>query len=352
MNPTHRRKGAIFLFDKANGICKIICASSIILSCVWSILFMMGGAATGQAFYSYLAVKIFHDAKGGLPLVALALPILTTASVSSILYLPCTITRHRSATSISGSKNTLLKLLMKSILLIKKKFSNVFYRSGSGDVDMDRIAVLFLALPVTINLLSRIFSVLSNEQYISVQQRVQAIGNAFGVSSTIAMSFWLIPVSRHGILLHVIANCHPNRAIRLHMWCGWIASLGIILHALCHIVRWKYLLYEHLVQMFTPPLLCWELNSQGFSTMSDTIATPVCHNKETPCTCYDKFRNLSGLVAIVALAAIAVTSFEWFRRKHYAIFYRIHIFMAPLFIIATALHWRKMILVRYTTIVD
>jgi hypothetical protein len=344
VSPSHRRRKAVSpSLSKSSTTVNAICIHFVIISLLWSILFMTGVTTQGRyPFYSFLASNIFHDAKGGLPLVALALPILSAASITSLLFLPyatAALSRYpKPIISTQRTERTRVASITNTVSVIKKCFNKLFFPHCSGDVDMDRIAVVFLVLPLTIHLVSRIFSLWSDEHFLSAQQRAKAIGNELGVVSTIAMSFWLIPVSRHQILLYVVANCHPNKVIRLHMWCGWIALLGISLHASCHVIRWKYLLQEDILPMFLPPALCWKWNS---------TATPVCHDTETPCTCHDKFRNLMGLVAIIVLSVTTVTSVPWFRRKFYALFYRIHISMALLFVVTTVLHWRKMILVRF-----
>jgi hypothetical protein len=344
VSPSHRRRKAVSpSLSKSSTTVNAICIHFVIISLLWSILFMTGVTTQGRySFYSVLATNIFHDAKGGLPLVALALPILSAASITSLFYLPYAAAAmnryHTPITSTPRTERTRAVSVTNIFSVIQQCFNKLFFPYGSGDADMDRIAVVFLVLPLTIHLLSRIFTLWSDEHFLSVPQRAKIIGNELGVVSTIAMSFWLIPVSRHQVLLYVVAICHPNKVIRLHMWCGWIALLGISLHASCHIIRWKYLLQEDILPMFIPPVMCWTWNS---------TATPVCHDTETPCTCHDKFRNLMGLVAIIVLSVTTMTSVPWFRRKFYALFYRTHISMALLFVVTTVLHWRKMILVRF-----
>lgn len=321
----------------------LICIYSVASSFAWIIMFMItGGSKTGQAFFSNLATRFFSDPKGGVPFIALSLPILSAATICSYLFLPLT-TRQYDHAFATGSNNFLLIYKRKLLVL----FHTVFVPKGFGDLDVDRIALLVLAFPTMIYLLSRICTILfaDNGDRTTTEQRAQAIGNAFAIASTISMSFWLIPVSRHGILLQVL-SCNPVKAIRLHMWCGWISLIGFTLHAFCHMVRWAYLLNENALEMFIPPFLCWKQMSDHVTMITFSNNGPICNSKFTSCTCYDRFRNLTGIIAIISLVTITATSIERFRRKNYYMFYRIHVFLAPLFVTAAIMHWRKMLLVR------
>lgn len=329
------------LFDNAKDWFSVICIYSVASSFAWIMMFMItGGSETGQAFFSNIAARIFTDPKGGVPFIALSLPILSAASICSYFFLPLT-TRHYDHDFATGSNNFLF--IYKRKLLVC--FHTVFVPKGFGDLDVDRIALLFLAFPTMIYLLSRICTILfaDNEDHATTEQRAQAIGNIIAIASSISMSFWLIPVSRHGILLQVL-SCNPVKAIRLHMWCGWISLIGFTLHAFCHMVRWAYLLNENTIEMFIPPVLCWKRLSDDVTATTFSNSGPICNSKDTSCTCYDRFRNLTGIIAIISLVTITATSIERFRRKNYYMFYRIHVFLAPLFVTAAIMHWRRMIL--------
>ena len=285
-----------------------------------------GGTKGGNAFYINLSGEMFVDARDGIPLITLALPILSAASIATLLVLP----RENYASNDNKIRHS------KIHTRIKNWFS--LFQKG-GDIDMNRIAMVFLAFPTTIYLLSIVIRITNETEY-TLQHRVRLIGNAFGLAAIVSLSFWLIPISRHSIVLHVL-GCNPIDATRLHMWAGRTCMVGTLLHTVCHLFRWAMLLNENVIQMFLPPPSCWSWNHESAADQNG----PVCYNEDTACTCNDRFLNLSGLLAFIALAAIIVTSVQWFRRKHYRIFYLAHVTLAPMFLIAAVLHWKRLILV-------
>jgi ferredoxin-NADP reductase len=55
-------------------------------------------------------------------------------------------------------------------------------------------------------------------------------------------------------------------------------------------------------------------------------------------------RNFTGLLAGLALIAIATSSVNWVRRRLYGVFYRIHMVAGPTVLICAVLHWNRTIL--------
>lgn len=174
------------------------------------------------------------------------------------------------------------------------------------------------------------------------------VGNTIGVVAFLGGSYLLIPVasSGHVPLLRSIGLFTPSNTVQLHIWAGGIFIWGGFLHGLCYIVRWKFLDQQSLLEMLIPPAPCWTMNIEQYQTPQCTSASNESSNNHDykECSCYNRFRNLTGLVSVTAMILIAITSLRWFREKFYRIFYLCHILASPLAIITLVMHWNEAIL--------
>jgi predicted ferric reductase len=297
---------------------------------------LFGGSRAGKDFLSDFVSNPILDPKGGIVLVMLVFPLLLAGSICSLL-----VTRERG----TGRRSRPLVVSSRLPKWLQRTYQRIFSRNGDGNFDF--YTVVFIMIPCIVYSVSSIFRHLNNREiaissfpqhfqkmdYVA-SESTKVISNALGVMVMIAMTFFLVPVSKHGPILKLFCWSHA-RAVRLHIWCGRLIVIGSLFHGLLHLLRWKYLLGEKVNSFLLPPRQCW---------ISDKEFVPQCKNPETECTCYSHFLYLTGVLACLALIVILVTSSNWVRRKFYSVFYISHLLVAPLFILVILLHYNRGIL--------
>jgi len=146
--------------------------------------------------------------------------------------------------------------------------------------------------------------------------------NDFGFLGVVAMSFFLIPVSRQSVIMEAlgIGSVH---ATRLHVWAGVIALFGGFVHGLYYCWIWFILLDLSLYDVL-PENDCWTKDYSG--------------------GCRGKFVNLTGFIAVIAFIILGTSSIWWVRRRFYRLFYYSHIACSFIVVFALAMHYNKMIL--------
>jgi NAD(P)H-flavin reductase len=289
----------------------------------WVLFYVLyAGTAGGKSFFSNLAHFILNDAKGGVPIVALAIPVLLSGSVCSLLLV-------RQLESPVSRRTVALPYQLPSFL---HRWLHQIYRSVRGDRASDGTAFLLIFVPCLIYTVASIHRHLYG-QNLSLDDAIMHIGNVFAITSEITLAILLVPVARHSSILHLV-GWSPATAVCLHIWSGRIVVIGVLLHGGMHMFRWKALAGESLVSMLVPPAECWTMEA-------DSNYEPTCVDKDTDCSCYDRFRNLTGFIAGLGLIVIGVTSLHWFRRRFYALFYKVHIIAGPIVLLVTILHWNR-----------
>jgi len=151
------------------------------------------------------------------------------------------------------------------------------------------------------------------------------LANNYGKISLMAMCFFLIPVSKHSILLQAV-RIDPIQAISLHIWAGYLAYSLAILHGVSYVLIWTELEHESLWDKLFPSWDCWS------------------HLSEYEKICHKTVINFLGACAILCLVLLTATSLHWVRRKHYQIFYFCHLIFGCFFTVALLMHYRKTIL--------
>ena len=278
------------------------------LSYAWIWLWLVvGNTSSGKKLYQQLASFLVEDTKGGLPLVTLALPILGSAVISTILVQG----RQRSSPpAVDGT-------------------------SKGGDPSFDVYAVWMLLVPLTCYALSSIFGRWTAPS--GLDDKLSGTANSFGLTALVALSLGLIPVARHSILLRSM-GWNPVAAIRLHVWSGRIVVVGSLLHGGLHVWRFQRLEYN-LLEAFLPPPECrvWYQSEHVEITGCSGIT-------EEDCSCYSRWRNFTGAVGLAALLVVGLSTLHVVRRRWYTAFYRIHVLAGPLVLVAVLLHWSRSIL--------
>eukprot|EP00550_Attheya_septentrionalis_P009172 CAMPEP_0198285388 /NCGR_PEP_ID=MMETSP1449-20131203/4693_1 /TAXON_ID=420275 /ORGANISM="Attheya septentrionalis, Strain CCMP2084" /LENGTH=862 /DNA_ID=CAMNT_0043982795 /DNA_START=133 /DNA_END=2718 /DNA_ORIENTATION=+ len=288
----------------------------------WSLVYLLISATSGgKSWYKHVSSKFFDDSKGGVPIIALAIPLLLSATICSLLVV--TKSDVPNATSISCWPRQL-----------SAQFRQLYDRFHIP-LDLNRAAFIFIFIPCMLYVWAIVNRHASGSHNWDIDDKLMDIGNAFGMMAMIAMSYFLVPVARHGPILAAL-GMNPAVAVQLHIWTGRIVILGVVLHGVLHMARWWFISGENIISMLVPPKPCW--------TSADTDFEPECVDSDSDCSCYDHFRNLTGFLALVALLVIGVSSIGYVRRAYYSIFYMVHIAVGPLFLLVTILHWSKMVL--------
>ena len=289
---------------------------------IWSLAFIVFGATeNGKSWYDKLSSNTFSDAKGGVPIITLAVPVLVAGTAAVILNV-------KSERTTVHNTRTLLLYYSSFYQRIQK------WKDGHGDLNFNRFSFYFIFLPLLVYLICNIHRHLYGNE-LSYDTRLTEVSNSFAFVALIAMSYFLIPVARQNPVLKLL-NWDPASAVRLHIWSGRIIIVGVIVHGSMHMFRWTNVAQESLVRMLIPPGPCWTLQDADFS--------PTCNNPDTECTCYFLFRNLTGFLGFVGLLVIGATTFDYVRRHYYRAFYMVHVLAAPIALIMVILHWRRSVL--------
>lgn len=70
-----------------------------------------------------------------------------------------------------------------------------------GDISFGFLGCFLVTLPVFSFFVLTMNKVVMGQPFLDQVQKLKAIGNAFGMAGTLALSFFLVPVARHSILL-------------------------------------------------------------------------------------------------------------------------------------------------------
>jgi hypothetical protein len=181
---------------------------------------------------------------------------------------------------------------------------------GAGQVDFNLMSFWLIFIPGVILFVTYIHNSLKSARDpeslhdgVTVRQHeVEYISYTAGWVGAVLMSFFLIPVSRHSVLL-VAMNWSPVHALRIHIWAGYVAFFFIFLHAIMMVGVWFKWAPGAIYEEFIPPKHCW------------TGTYP----EESRCGW--QFYNFTGVLAMIFLTILWFSSFEWFRRKWYRMFY-------------------------------
>lgn len=287
----------------------------------------------GHTWYGQLAKRWFVDYKGGVPILALAVPLLVMSSVSALLVTGRPSTNGSGAASPHNHRQQysymyaprfwwLLALPCTLCKRTKQRLSRTSF---------DMLSFIFILIPCLIYFASGIYRHLYGHD-LSADDQIMEIANAGGQTAMIALSFFLVPVSRHSVLLDLM-GWSPEKAIRMHIWSGRICILGVLFHGLGHMLRW-WIMNERVLYMLFPEMGCWKYHNEDYKTRSNC----------SDCSCYDLFRNFTGFVALVFLLVVGLSSLGYIRRASYNAFYTLHVIAGPASLLFAILHWNRMFL--------
>ena len=161
---------------------------------------------------------------------------------------------------------------------------------------------------------------------------VKRFSDYAGWAGTLLLSVFLIPVSRHSVLL-VAMNWSPIHALRIHIWAGYLAFFLIFLHGILIVGVWFKWAPGAIYEEFIPSKECW---SGMFPEGS---------------RCSWQYYNFTGMIAFIFLNVVWVSSFNWFRRKWYRLFYILHVVCGTLALLGSIWHYEYIALYLLPSIV-
>lgn len=295
-----------------------------ILCWLWMITYpIFGGGRWGKdLFASWAKDSFLHDRKAGVPILMLAVPILIAASVAALF-------------SVTTPKPKLLSGSPSQKGRMENIFDSLLVRSGGDGSTPWAGLVVSIFLPCLFYVISSLRRHLS-EADMSTDTAIMESANVFGMVAIIALSWLLIPVTRRGPISRLFA-WDPILISKFHIWSGRVVVMGGLIHGSMHMFRFALQGGGVLSSYILPPMDCWK-HPQEYQP-------PICEEAdEGDCSCYDHFVPLTGLVALLGLLVIGLSSLYRVRRRSFASFAMLHYIFTPLSVVAICIHYNKAIL--------
>lgn len=367
-----------------NGFLKFASVASLAWTLCWILL---GGTTSGKSWYaSNVASAVFpNDPKGGLPLLALAFPVLIPSTLIVLLARRPSSPRAAGTgggdddDSPSGGGRGFASLLSalpdgfrRCILLINGRLlDNGIVRTLKSDPERQGFLLMFL--PLSVYTVCCIFRHLSGNS--SMSTNIKEIANAFGMAAVVALGLVVLPSTRRGPFTMLFGACPAAVLKSFHIWLGRFVVLATLVHGITHVGRYAAFAPPvtsssegaSWIRILIPPPSCWNNNSgdnndalvpdcsfvvvttktSGDGGDDEDGGSGVVIDKdlvEDWCTCYARGRNFTGILAGLGVLLIAVTSLKFVRRSFYSLFYSCHVAAIPIIFIGAALHYNRTML--------
>jgi predicted ferric reductase len=248
-------------------------------------------------------------------------PVLLAASISTLLLTSAILPARR-----LSWVNKLFGNLRRFRIMDAEYGASIYKKNqfGVGQPDFNLMSFWLIFVPLVINFF------VGSKQYLAyavdemgarvTQTAVLYVSIAAGIAGTVCLSFFLVPVSRHSVLL-VAMNWSPVHALRIHIWAGYLAYFFFFLHGIMIVAMWFKWAPGKVYEEFIPPKECWTGDLPEGSY------------------CSWQWYNLTGLVAFFFYTVLWLSSFNWFRRKWYRLFYILHVAFGSLAILASIWHF-------------
>lgn len=200
---------------------------------------------------------------------------------------------------------------------------------ATGDLNFNFLSFWLIAIPSVILCLGSVATSMKKADIAAQSEGKSAMllrweytSYLCGWVSTICLVWFLIPVSRHSILL-VAMGWSPIHALRIHIWAGYLSFIYMFLHAFILVCLW-FTRYDYPVwKQIIPAEQCWTWHPDN-----NRISPP----------CNHVYWNLTGLIAAGFFFILWGTSLEWVRRRNYRLFYWSHVVCGTMMLLCTILH--------------
>lgn len=197
---------------------------------------------------------------------------------------------------------------------------------GVGDIDFNYASIVFLVIPSIIFTYATIDRSIFRDEELEPKDRLKVVADLFGLAGTIILSFFLIPVARHSVLL-VALGWSPVHALRFHIWSGFTAYFYVMVHSVLYVAEWFKYQEGTVGDMLIPDKECFAFFAE----------------EEYSDKCNREWYNFTGVIGTVAYTVLCLTSLNWFRRRYYRLFYINHMFFGTSLMLASLAHWRTFI---------
>jgi Ferric reductase like transmembrane component/Ferric reductase NAD binding domain len=212
---------------------------------------------------------------------------------------------------------------------LSSKKANQF---GRGEPNFNAMAIWLVFLPMMLSVVAYLPASIkySDEAAVTdgesaMKLRMEGVSYLFGWASVLCLTFFLIPVTRHSVLLAAM-GWSPIHALRVHIWFGYMSFVYMLIHGVLLVPVW-FLYYDYPVyQQIVPNSKCW--------TWTWTEET----EKDVQPDCVHVFANWTGIVAAVFFTILWGSSLNWVRRTNYRLFYILHVTFGTLTLLGTILH--------------
>ncbi|GAX18370.1 hypothetical protein FisN_23Hu264 [Fistulifera solaris] len=212
---------------------------------------------------------------------------------------------------------------------LASKKVNQFSR-GEPDFNMLSFACIFL--PIMIGLLAYmpVSIAFADEKAAMFEMsvaklRLEGVSYLYGYGSIVCLSLFLIPVTRHSVLLAAM-GWSPIHALRMHIWFGYMSFIFMFIHGILLVPVWFIYDPYPVYQQFIPDARCWTLT---WTESTENDIQPSCSHV---------YANLSGLVAAIFYFVLWGSSLNWVRRRNYRLFYSLHVSFGTLALLGITLH--------------
>jgi len=306
---------------------QLLCVSCII---AYPILISMPWSKT--IIQNELVYNIFpKDSKGGTTVVMLSLPILISGSISILLCHPLL-----SSSSSSRRSNANYSIVITRMKHLMKVLRNKLSFCNNNKYSSICKVICFIILPSAFYVVKSTYQkLLINNAYksISISRRYSTFGNILAMVSIMTFSSWLfLPISTKHYGPTFLSSMFKD--INYHIWAGRIIVLGGCVHGICYIIRY-YIDGENILHFLIPPIGCF-INNKSYK--------PTCTSTKSKCTCYNIMLNFTGLIAMIGLIIIYVSSLFKVRRNYYKLYIVTHYISSIIIIIFVCMHYNKSIL--------
>lgn len=120
----------------------------------------------------------------------------------------------------------------------------------------------------------------------------------------------------------------PVHALRLHTYSGYLSFGLVILRGVLCLANDFIDGDGSVLDQIVPDSDCWDWKALGAMSLH----------------CTREWYNITGIVAGFFFTALIASSFNWFRRRHYRLFYICHIFFGVSMLVASLIQWRPLAL--------
>lgn len=225
-----------------------------------------------------------------------------------------------------------------------------------GDPNIKLWCFIIIVCPAIYIVFDAVFNFGSEVDIAKWEKEVLGLALSTGHVAVVALSFFMIPVSKQSVLLAAF-GLSPIQALTFHIWAGRVCLVCTIIHGLIFSLALGFFgmeeqghgFFSALISALIPPKDCFRFS--GIMSFMDSDALNAgCEEEEgrrllmdesqAQTCCYGYMRNFTGFISATALIILGITSINWMRRKYYRFFYISHIITGGTMLLGAVLHFQ------------